>query len=89
MSKRPIEQILREAFRPELPYGFPERVAYVAFTQGRATIWDLLVTMSPRTGLAFGLIAVILVLFSMVGEGPGLIESLNAYVDVYSLPPIF
>lgn len=89
MAKTPINQILRDAYVPGLPYGFAERVAAVAMSTGATSLWDLLLLLTPRTGLALGLVAVLLVLLGFVGDGPGLVDSLTHYVDLNSIPPIF
>jgi hypothetical protein len=76
--------MMKEAFPPELPYGFAERVAYSVTSKGGATIWDFLLNLTPRTSLALGAIATILLLFGLTGDGPGLFDSVTQYNSLSS-----
>lgn len=79
-----IEKIMRDAFPPELPYGFAERVARMAMSQEEtSTVWDFLLRLSPRAGLALGAVAALLMVLGFSGEGPGIVESVQNY-DTYS-----
>ena len=88
MSDKSIEQIMRENFPPALPYGFAERVAHVAMTEGTSTLWDLLLSLTPRAGLAIGAVAVLLLVLGFAGDGPGLIEAVDQYEAFSSLIPL-
>lgn len=80
MNQIKIDEILREGYAPELPYGFAERVAAQAFAVGEPVgIWDLLLSFSPRTSLALGALTVILVVLGVAGPGPSLDESVEQY----------
>jgi hypothetical protein len=83
-----IEQILKNAFPQELPYGFAERVARAAMAQGERAIWDLLLNLTPRAGIAIGAVATLLLLLGLLGEGPGLFESITEYNSFSSLIPL-
>jgi len=88
MSNESINRILRESYVPELPYGFAERVAREIMEQPeRASVWDLLLAFSPRTSLAVGAIATLLLVLGFVGSGPGIVEAIDQYSALSSLIP--
>jgi hypothetical protein len=88
MSEKSIEKILRTGYAPELPYGFAERVAYISMTEGRSPFWAFLLALSPRTGLAIGAIAMLLIVLGFAGSGPGLFDSIDNYSAFSSILPI-
>ncbi|MBS1913643.1 MAG: hypothetical protein JST22_16770 [Bacteroidetes bacterium] len=89
MFDKSIERILKEAFPQELPYGFAERVAYNAMRAGgTVTIWDLLLRLSPRTSLAFGAMAAVLLVFGVAGSGPGVFDAVTNYSSYSSFLPL-
>lgn len=80
MNPTRIEEILRDGYAPELPYGFAERVASSAFAMpGQNGIWDLLLSFSPRTTLALGALTMLLVVLGFAGPGPTIDESVEQY----------
>ncbi len=90
MSKESIDRILREAYVPNLPYGFAERVAreIMGGEQGMGlSIWDLLLSISPKAGLAVGAVVTILLILGFTGSGPGIVESIDQYSSLSSLLP--
>lgn len=90
MMDKSIEKILREAFPQELPYGFAERVAFNALRQGAgASIWDVLLRLSPRVSLAFGAMAAVILVVGVLGDGPSMLDALtnfDSYSNFISLP---
>jgi hypothetical protein len=79
-NKQTIDRILRDAWHPELPYGFAERVARAAMTpHSEQGIWDYLLQLTPRTSVALGAIATLLIVFGFTGSGPELLDSVNHY----------
>lgn len=80
-----FEKILRESFPPELPYGFAERTVLAVFGREEGRFWDVLLAMSPRTGLAIGAIATALVVLSFAGSAPGIIEAIDHYAQAGGL----
>lgn len=84
MLDRSIEKIMKEAFPSELPYGFAERVARNAMrTEQKASIWDLMLGLTPRAGLALGAVAVVLAVLGFAGDGPSMLDAASNY-DAYS-----
>ena len=84
MLDKSIENILKNSFPPELPYGFAERVARNAMQgRGRVSIWDILLGVTPRVSLAFGAAAAILLAVGLTGDGPSLLDAVSNY-DAYS-----
>jgi hypothetical protein len=84
-----IERIMKQAFPPELPYGFAERVAYNAMIKGGASIWDMLLNLTPRASLAIGAITTLLLVLGLTGDGPGLFDSVaqyNSLSSFFSIP---
>jgi hypothetical protein len=80
MNPIKIDEILRDGYAPELPYGFAERVAAQAFAAGEQnSIWDLLLSFSPRATLALGAVTMILVMLGLAGPGPSFNESVDQY----------
>jgi hypothetical protein len=79
MSEKSIERILRGDYAPELPYGFAERVARNAMVEGTSAFWELLLSLTPSTGLALGALGLLLVVLGFAGSGPGLFESIDHY----------
>ena len=88
MSDTSIERMMRESFPPDLPYGFAERVANAAMIEGGSTLWDFLLSLTPRAGIAFGAIAVLLLILGMAGDGPGIIDSVTQYEAFSSIIPL-
>lgn len=88
MSDSSIEQMLRESFPPGLPYGFAEMVANAAMMERGSTFWDLLLSLTPRAGLAIGAVAVLLLILGFAGDGPGLIDAVDQYEAFSSLIPL-
>ncbi|MEP7217591.1 MAG: hypothetical protein ABI876_01675 [Bacteroidota bacterium] len=88
MSDQSIERMMRESYPPNLPYGFAERVASAAMTEGRSSLWELFLGMTPRVGLAVGALATVLMIFGFVGEGPNLIDAMSQSneASIISLP---
>jgi hypothetical protein len=84
MLDKSIERIMKEAFPPELPYGFAERVAYNAMIRGSASVWDLFLSLTPRASIAIGAIATILLVLGFTGDGPGLFDSIAQYNSLSS-----
>lgn len=85
MLDKSIERIMKDAFPPELPYGFAERVASNAMSQGGSSIWELLLNLTPRAGLAFGAVATLLLILGFTGDGPGLVDSIAQYSSLSSI----
>lgn len=85
MSDTSIERTMREAFPPSLPYGFAERVARVAMSEGRSTFWDFLFGMTPRASIAIGALVTLLAVIGFVGEGPNVIDAPSQYSDSSSI----
>lgn len=80
MKPTRIEDILRDGYTPELPYGFAERVAASAFAvPAQNGLWDLLLALSPRTTIAFGALTMLVVILGLAGPGPSIDESVDQY----------
>lgn len=80
MNPKRIEEILRDGYAPELPYGFAERVASSAFAMPEQNgIWDLLLMLSPRTTVALGALTMLIVVLGLAGPGPSINESVEQY----------
>ncbi len=79
MSEQSIEKLMRDAYAPNLPYGFAERVALLAMTEQKVSLWDLLLGMTPKVGLAVGAFATILMLIGFTGEGPNPFAAISHY----------
>ena len=89
MSEKSIEKILQTSYVPELPYGFAGRVARTAMAQVEGSaFWEFLLALSPKTGLAFGAVAMLLIVIGFAGSGPGLFESIDHYGTFSSLLPL-
>jgi hypothetical protein len=84
MLDKSIDRIMKEAFPPELPYGFAERVAYTAMNAAGGTVWDLFLRLTPRASIAIGAIATLLLVLGFTGDGPGLVESIAQYDSLSS-----
>lgn len=80
-----FDKLLRDAFRPELPYGFAERAASAAMDPAAGSLWEILLSLTPRAGVAIGAVATVLVLFGFAGSGPGLVESIDKYAQIGSI----
>ena len=88
MSEKYIDGILKEEHEYLLPIGFAERVATLAMASSAPSIWDLLLRLTPRAGMAFGAAAVLLVVVGSVGDGPNLIESISGFASLTELFPL-
>ncbi len=88
MSDISIERMLRENFPPSIPYGFAERVANAAMAEGSLTLWDLLLGLTPRAGIAFGAVVILLLILGFAGDGPGIIDSVAQYETFSSIIPL-
>lgn len=80
-----FEQLLRQLYPPELPYGFAERTARAAMESGSSAFWDLLLGLTPRAGMAIGAVATALILLGFAGSGPGLFDALDQYSHLGSI----
>lgn len=88
MSRDSIDSILRSEIPRGLPIGFAERMADLVMSapsRDRLSIWDLLLQMSPRVGIAAGVVATALLLFALAGEGPSMFEALTDYATVETI----
>jgi len=83
-----IDDLLRREYESSLPIGFAERVAERAMGNAGFSFWDVLFGMTPKVGVAFGAVAVVLAVFGFVGSAPDLIESVTHYVSLTELFPM-
>lgn len=88
MSRQTIEQIMRQSYAPQLPYGFAERVARVVMSpEGKSTVWDLMLNFSPRISLALGVAATTLLVLGFTGSGPHIIDAIDQFGTLSSILP--
>jgi hypothetical protein len=80
-----IEKLLREVYPPELPLGFAERTARAAMEPSEGAFWEMLLGLTPRAGVAIGVLATGLLVAGFVGSGPGLLDALDQYATVGSI----
>ncbi len=88
LSRPSIDSILRSEIPRGLPIGFAERMADLAMSapaRDRLSIWDLLLQLSPRVGIAAGVIATLLLVFALTGEGPTMFEAMGDYATVETI----
>ncbi len=87
--RQTITTILRESAVRQLPMGFAARVAHAAMSQPAVRgIWEYLLELTPRTGLAISAIATILVVMGISGGGPGLVQSITDFVALSNPLPL-
>ncbi len=88
MSRENIEQIMRQSYAPQLPYGFAERVARLVMSpEGKSTVWDALLNFSPRISLALGAAATVLLVLGFTGSGPHIIDAIDQFSTLSSILP--
>lgn len=88
MSRETIEQIMRQSYAPQFPYGFAERVARLAMSpEGRLTVWDMLINVSPRISLALGTAATVLLVLGFTGPGPHIVDAIDQFSTLSSILP--
>lgn len=81
-----IEQLVRDWYAPELPYGFAERTAArIMASEQPERIWEMLLGLTPRAGLAIGALATLLAVLGYAGTGPGLVD---AFEDLASIEQV-
>ena len=88
MSEKYIDDILKREHEYLLPLGFAERVANIAMESPAPSLWEFLWRLSPRAGVAFGGLAVLLAVVGFVGSGPGLVESVLDFASLTELLPL-
>lgn len=88
ISDKYIDDILKREHEGLLPVGFAERVADLAVARAPLSLWDLLLRLTPRAGIAFGAAAVILAVLGFVGDAPGLFEAVSGFGSLTELFPL-
>lgn len=88
MSEKFIDDLIRNEYDRSLPLGFAERVAALAMERSQNLLWELLSQFTPRFGVALSAVALVLFLFGVVGEGPGLVESIANYSSLTEFFPL-
>jgi len=88
MSERYIDDILKREHEYLLPLGFAERVATLATEQAPVSLWDILLRLTPRAGVAIGAAAAVLVVLSVAGDGPGLFEAISRFPSLTEFFPL-
>jgi len=88
MSEKYIDGILKREHDYLLPIGFAERVAALAGEQAPVSLWDLLLRMTPRLGIALGAGAAVLAVLGLTGDGPGLFESVSRFASLTEFFPL-
>lgn len=84
-SDRSIERLIREEFAEQLPAGFAERIAAQAFADEPGLFWTLVSRLSARASVALAAVSIGLLLFGTVGDGPGVIDSIDSYISSFDL----
>lgn len=88
MPDKYIDDLLRKEHESLLPLGFAERVAEHAMAGSAFSLWDVLLGLTPRVGIAFGAVAIALATFGFLGDGPDLIRSVTEYASLTELFPL-
>ncbi len=88
MSEKYIDGILKEEHEYLLPIGFAERVAALAMAESAPSMWEFLFRLTPRAGVAFGAVAIVLAVVGFVADGPNLVESVSNYASLTELFPL-
>ena len=83
-----VDDILKREYGHLLPIGFAERIAELALAKAPPSLWDFLLRLTPRAGIAFGVAAIALAVLGFTGDAPGLIESIVGFDSLTELFPL-
>jgi len=84
MTDDSIDRLLKSTLVRGLPLGFPERVADAAMglAGSGVQLWDVLLRLGPRLGIAVGAVAAVLLAIALSGDGPTVFEAVQDYASV-------